>query len=140
VMTTLHTTNASQSIQRILDLYPEGDRRQIRLAMATNLTAIISQRLMPRAFGKGVVPCVEIMLKTPIIEKLLNEDRLDKLAHAIENSTKEGMISFDQSLLKLVNDGTISEEMALERATNPEGVKMNLQGIFLNTEDAIIGN
>ncbi len=138
VLTTLHTTNASQSIQRILDFYPHGERDQIRLALATNLRAIISQRLIPRAIGKGVVPGVEIMINSPLVRKLLGQDQLAKLPNAIEASTQEGMQSFDQGLLHLVNEGAITEEIAMERATNPEGLKMNLQGIFLNTDNAII--
>ena len=138
VLTTLHTTNASQSVQRILDFYPHGERDQIRLALATNLRAIISQRLIPRAISKGVVPGVEIMINSPLVRKLLGQDQLSKLPNAIEASTEEGMQSFDQSLLHLINEGAITEERAMDRATNPEGLKMNLQGIFLNTDNAII--
>ena len=138
VLTTLHTTNASQSIQRILDFYPHGERDQIRLALSTNLRAIISQRLIPRAIGKGVVPGVEIMINSPLVRKLIGQDQLSKLPNAIEASTQEGMQSFDQGLLHLVNEGAITEEIAMERATNPEGLKMNLKGIFLNTDNAII--
>ncbi len=139
VMTTLHTTNASQTIQRILDFYPHQEREEIRKSLAANLFAIVSQRLMPRAIGKGVIPGMEIMIASPIIRKLISEGRLDKLPSAIEASTAEGMMSFNQCLLKLVNDGLITEEVALERATNPDALKMNLKGIFLGTDGGIIG-
>ena len=72
------------------------------------------------------------------VRKLLGQDQLSKLPNAIEASTEEGMQSFDQGLLHLVNEGAITEEIAMERATNPEGLKMNLKGIFLNTDNAII--
>lgn len=139
VLTTLHTTNASQTIQRILDFYPHGERHQIRLALATNLRAIICQRLIPRAVGKGVVPGIEIMINSPMVRKLLQTDQIEKLPAAIEASTEEGMQSFDQSLLAHVNEGLITEEEAMERATNAETLKMNLKGIFLGTDDAILG-
>jgi len=139
VMSTLHTSNASQSVQRILDFYDETERDQIRMSLAQNLHAIISQRLVPKASGSGVVPANEIMIRTPIIRKLLEEDKIDKLASAIEAGERDGMMSFNQCLLKLVNDGHITEELALEKATNPEQLQMNLKGIFLSSGSAILG-
>ncbi len=139
VMSTLHTSNASQSIQRILDFYEEEERKNIRMALASNLVAIVSQRLVPKASGSGVAPANEVMIRTAIIRKLLEEDKLDKLPMAIEGGEHEGMMSFNQCLLKLVNAGTITEELALEKATNPEQLQMNLRGIFLNTSGSILG-
>jgi twitching motility protein PilT len=139
VMTTLHTTNAPQTIQRILDFYPHEEREEVRKSIATNLHAIICQRLMPRAIGKGVIPGIEVMINTPVVKKLLWEGRLDKLPNAIEASTSEGMMSFNQCLLRLVNEGLVTEEVALERASNPEALKMNLKGIFLGSDGGIIG-
>jgi twitching motility protein PilT len=139
VMSTLHTTNASQTIQRILDFYPHEERKQVRLALATNLAAIVCQRLMPKAMGKGVVPGLEVMINSPVIRKLLEEDKLDRVGAAIEASRSEGMMSFNQCLLEQVNAGLITEEVAMERATNPEALAMNLKGIFLGTDGGIIG-
>ena len=139
VMTTLHTTNAAQTIQRILDFYPFEEREQVRMSLSTSLTAIICQRLMPKAVGKGVVPGMEIMLNSPLIKKLLYDGNIEKLPQAIEGGTSEGMMSFNQCLLNLYNQGLITEEVALERATNPEALKMNMEGIFLNTDGAIMG-
>jgi twitching motility protein PilT len=139
VMSTLHTSNAAQSIQRILDFYPTDDRKEILQALATNLRAIICQRLMPRAMGKGVVPGLEIMINTPVVKKLMEEDRVNSLPAAIEASSGDGMMSFNQCLLGLVNNGLITEEVALERATNPEALRMNLKGIFLGGDGGIIG-
>jgi twitching motility protein PilT len=138
VMSTLHTTNAAQTIQRILDFYPSEERKQVRLALATNLAAIVCQRLMPRAVGRGVVPGLEIMINSPVVRKLLEEDKLNKLEAAIEASTSDGMMSFNQCLLTLVNQGKITEEVAMERATNAEALAMNLKGIFLGTEGGIL--
>ncbi|NOY81308.1 MAG: PilT/PilU family type 4a pilus ATPase [Kiritimatiellaeota bacterium] len=139
VMSTLHTSSASQSIQRILDFYEEEERRQIRMALAANLHAIISQRLVPKASGAGVVPAVEVMLNTPMVRKLIEQDRIEKLAPAIEAGERDGMVSFNQCLLKLVNKGLITEEEALIRSTNPEQLQMNLKGIFLGASNAIVG-
>lgn len=139
VITTLHTTNAALSIQRILDFYPEEDREQVRQALSTNLYAILSQRLIPRAVGRGVVPAMEVLINTTLTSKLIKANKLDKLPAAIEASNQDGMISFNQYLLKLVNEGMITEEMALENANNPESLKMMLKGIFLNTDGAILG-
>jgi len=139
VMSTMHTSNASQTIQRIFDFYGHDERDQIRQSLATNLAAIICQRLMPRAVGRGVVPALEIMINTGTIRKLLEQDKLDKLPQAIEASRNEGMQSFNQCLLDLCNEGLITEDLALEKATNPEMLRMNLNGIFLGTDNAILG-
>ena len=138
VLATLHTSNASQSVQRILDFYEEGGREQIRIALSTNLRAIISQRLVPRAEGSGVVPAMEILINRPIVRKLLHEGRLEKLPQAIETGGGDGMMTFNQSLLRLIEQGVITERTALEKATNPEQLQMNLNGIFLSA-GAIIG-
>ena len=134
VLTTLHTLDAAQSINRILDLYPLEERENVRKSLATSLRAIVCQRLPPRAAGKGVVPAVEIMVNTPIVAKLLYENKLDKLEQAIAGGKEDGMMSFNQSLLGLVNEGLVTEENALQTSDNPEALRMNLKGIFLSTD------
>jgi twitching motility protein PilT len=132
VMTTLHTKDAGQSINRILDMYPNDQRDSIRNSLSNSLRAIICQRLVTRATGKGVVPVTEILISTPIVRKLIAENRLAKLSSAIENGEDDGMISFNKCLLKLVNDGVITEDAALVASDNPQALKMNLKGIFLS--------
>ena len=139
VMTTLHATTSAQSITRILDFYDFNEQASIRMALSINLHAVICQRLLPRAFGGGVVPGAEIMINTPMVRKLLEHDQLEKLPAAVENGNEDGMQSFNQSLLKLVNDGHITEEDALAAASNPEALRMNLNGIELNTGSQILG-
>lgn len=139
VISTLHATNASQVINRILDFYPHAEQAPIREALALNLCATISQRLLPRAFGGGVVPVNEIMINTPIVRKLLEKDMLEKLPQAIEGGKEDGMQSYNQALLKLINNGDITEEDGLAAATEPEALKMNLKGIFLGSDNAILG-
>jgi len=140
VMTTLHSTSASQAVTRILDFYEHAEQAAIRGALAINLQAIICQRLMPRAFGGGVIPACEIMMNSPMIRKLLEQGKLEKLGVAIENGREDGMQSFNQSMLQLVNDGHISEEDALAMASNPEALKMALKGIILDSKSQILGD
>lgn len=138
VFSTLHTKNASQSINRILDFYEASEHLSIRQALGSSLAAIISQRLIAKATGDGVVPAIEIMFNNPIIESLLRENKLDKLAPAIEGSKGEGMQSFNQSLVELVDNGLISEDEALKNSDNPEALKMCFKGVFLGAENKIL--
>ena len=139
VLTTLHTTTAYSAIGRILDFFPAHERDQIRRQVAASLQAIVSQRLVPASAG-GVVPAVEIMLNSPTVRKQIEENRLDKLFAAIETATDEGMQTFNQALYKLVRAKMITEEEALAKATNPEALKMNFRGIFLDESRRILAN
>ena len=138
VLSTLHAANASQAITRILDFYDHDEQASIRLALSMNLRAIISQRLIAKAFGGGVAPGVEIMINNPIVRKLLEKDQVEKLPQAIAGGKEDGMQTFNQSLLGLMNDGLITEEDALKAATNPEALKMAMQGIDMNSGSNII--
>jgi pilus retraction protein PilT len=139
VLTTLHSTNASQTITRILDFYAKSEQDSIRSALAINIRAICAQRLLPRAFGGGVIPAIEIMTNSALVRKFISENKLDKLSAAIENGRDDEMQSFNQSLLGLVNEGLITEEDAMKAASNPEALKMNLKGIFLDSKSEIMG-
>ncbi len=138
VMCTLHTTNAPQSILRLLDMFPQSERESIRKSLAMNLRAIICQRLLRRASGRGMVPCVEILINTPVVAKLISAGKIEKLATAIEAGAGDKMISFNRSLLNLVNEGLITEEEAMLASSNPDQLRMNMQGIFLNTDGGTI--
>lgn len=139
VFTTLHTTTAYSAIGRILDFFPADERDQIRRQIAVNLRAVICQRLVP-AIGGGVVPAVEIMINTPVVRKLIEENALDKLFAAIETGNEDGMQTFNQALYKLVKAKKITEENALMKATNPEALRMNLRGIFLDESRRILSS
>lgn len=132
VLTTLHATNAYLSLNRILDFYNKDEQESIRESLANNLCCMISQRLITRALGAGRVPAWEIMRNTPVISRLIRENRLAELPAAIAAGVNDGMATFNQSLLALVNAGVISEEDALDASDNPEALKMNLSGIFLS--------
>jgi twitching motility protein PilT len=131
VLSTLHTTNASQSVTRILDFFHAEEREQIRRQIAGTLRAVICQRMVATNDGP-VTPALEILINTPIVRKLIEENRLDKLPNAIESGTDDGMITFNQSLFNLVKAGKVSEKEAMAKASNPQALEMNFRGIFLD--------
>ena len=137
VMSTLHTIDAPQSISRVLDFFPADERESVRKQMIGTLKAIIVQRMTVRKDGT-VIPAIEIMINTPTISKLINENRLEKLHAAIETGTDDGMQNFNQSLFQLVKDDIITKEEALEKATNAQALEMNFKGIFLSEGSRIL--
>lgn len=131
VLSTLHTTNAAQSISRVLDFFKADEREQIRRQLAGTLQAVICQRMVTTVTG-SMTPALEILINTPTVKKLIEENRLDKLPAAIETGMDDGMLNFNQSLFNLVKDGKVSEKEALSKATNPQALEMNFKGIFLD--------
>jgi len=137
VMSTLHSATAPQAIPRMLDAFPSDEQTQVRQAIASNLVSIICQRLLRDEHGHAI-PAVEILINTPTVHKLLEKNQLDLLSAAIETGREEGMQTFDQSLYSLIQDGFITEEEGLMHATNPESLRMNLKGIFLDESRRIL--
>jgi twitching motility protein PilT len=131
VLSTLHTTNASQSVNRILDFFVAEEREQVRRQLAGTLQAVICQRMVSTV-QKTITPAVEILINTPIVRKLIEENRLDKLPAVIETGSDDGMVTFNQSLFNLVKAGKVSEKEALAKASNPQALEMNFRGIFLD--------
>ncbi len=138
VLSTLHSTTADQSIHRILSFFPSEEREQVRLAVAANLAAVLCQRLVPAIRG-GVLPAVEIMINTPTIHKLLLGNKLETLHAAIETGKEDGMQTFNQALFQLIKSGQVTEKEGLAQSPSPEALKMNLQGIFLDEGQRILG-
>ena len=120
VLTSLHTVDASQTLQRILAYFPEHQRQQAALDLSIALKAILCQRLLPRVDGLGRVPAVEMMVNTPATRRLLREQRVDDLMDVVRGSTAPGMITFNESLLQLHRSGAISFDTGVAFATNPE--------------------
>lgn len=139
VLTTLHTDTAPQCISRIMEFFPVEQRDEVRMRLAGTIEAVICQRLVPRSSGVGMVPAVEIMLGSPSVRKLIRENQIHRLRDAIETSKDIGMQTFNQALVKLVNSKQISEEKALAMSSNPEALKMNLKGIYLDESNRILG-
>jgi twitching motility protein PilT len=138
VLSTLHAGTADLSVPRMLDVFPAAEHASIRMAIAANLQAVVCQRLVPAATG-GVVPAVEIMINTSTVRKLLERNQLDVLGAAIETGGEDGMQSFNQSIYALIKSGQITEADGMHYATNPESLRMNLQGIFLDEGNRILG-
>ena len=139
VLSTLHTTNAAQSINRILEFFKVDEREQIRRQIAGTLHAVICQRMVATMDGQ-LTPALEILINTPMVRKLLEENRLDKLPAAIETGTDDGMLTFNQSLFNLVKEGRVTEKEAMSKATNPQALEMNFKGIFLDEGRRIISS
>ncbi len=141
VFSTLHTGTASQAIPRILDFFPASERDSIRMALADNLRAVFCQRLVPSTDG-GVRPAVEILIATPTVRKLIEQNRAitagGAFACAIETGTEDGMQTFNQSLYAMIRAGAVTEEVALRYASNPEALRMNLKGVFLDEARRIL--
>jgi twitching motility protein PilT len=127
VLSTLHTTNAIQTIERILEYFDPYEQELVRGQLAQVLKGVVSQRLLPRAEGHGRVPAVEIMVSTPIVQKLILENRSRDLKQAIQNG-EAGMQSLDQALQRLYRTGMITLEDALEESENPTTLRRMVNG------------
>lgn len=126
VFSTLHTNSAAQTIDRIIDVFPEGSKEQIRIQLASVITAIISQRLVPTIDG-GRVPAFEILIATPAVRNLIREGKTHMIDNVIQTSADVGMVSLDTYLAKLVLQGKISEEVALGYCLNPVDLQTRLR-------------
>ena len=131
VMSTLHTLDATESINRIIGAFPPHQQKQVRLQLASVLKAVISQRLVPRADGKGRVPAVEILRSSGRVRELIEDkDRTREIHEAIaQGHTTYGMQTFDQSLMSLLQKGLITMDEAKRQATNPDDFALRLAGI-----------
>jgi twitching motility protein PilT len=123
VLATLHTPDAPQTIERIIDVFPPYQQQQVRLQLAAALQGVVSQQLVPRANGKGRVLCTEIMVATPAVRNMVRERQTEQIRTSIQTGAAHGMKTFDKSLKELCDQGIISYEMALSRARNIEEFK-----------------
>ena len=137
VLSTLHTTTAAQSINRILDFFKADEREQVRRQLAATLRGVICQRMVTTVDNK-MTPALEILTNSPLVKKLLEENRLEKITAAVETGVDDGMITFNQSLFNLVKAGRVTEKEALAKASNPQALEMNFRGIFLNEGGRIV--
>jgi twitching motility protein PilT len=131
VMSTLHTLDAAETINRIISAFPPYQQKQVRLQLGSVLRAVISQRLVPRADGKGRVPAIEVLLATGRVRELVEDkDRTKEIPDAIaQGHVSYGMQTFDQSLMALLKGGLISYEESLRQATNPDDFALRVSGI-----------
>ena len=139
VFGTLHSSNVSQTVGRILDMFPSDRERAIRQALAFSLKGIVCQKILPSCReGVGLVPAQEILIVNPTVQKLIYEGEDKKIDGIVRSSREEGMQDFNQSLMDLVAEGLIDERVALEASHNAEQLTMNLKGIFLGDDRKIV--
>lgn len=119
VLATLHTYSAAQTVDRIIDIFPSHQQNQVRLQLSMVLASVISQRLLPKIKG-GRAAAREILLNTSAVANLIRENKIAQIRTVIETSIKEGMISMDQDLKKLYDNGMVSKEVAQAQMENPE--------------------
>jgi len=131
VLSTLHTLDATETVNRIISVFPPHQQKQIRLQLAGVLKAVVSMRLIPRADGHGRVPACEVMIATPFIRDcIINKDKTKLIHEAIAAGVSQyGMQTFDQSIFQLYKKELISYDEALRRASNPDEFKLKIQGI-----------
>jgi twitching motility protein PilT len=139
VLSTLHTIDAVQTIERVINFYPAYLHAQIRMELALGLQGVVSQRLLPLRRGTGRVPAVEIMVITPLIKKLINEGKTMELLPAIEEGRHWGMQSFNQALYELIKADLVSYDEALAYATSPEELRLMVEGITTGTRKETSG-
>ncbi len=120
VLSTLHTVNASQTVERIIDMYPADQQNQIRSMLANTLQAVVSQTLFRRIDQKGMVPAIEVMLTTPAVRNLIREDRAFEMPNVIETNRAMGMTTLDNAISELFFNGMISRDDALAKAAYPD--------------------
>ena len=120
VLSTLHTVNAAQTVERIIDMYPAGQQNQIRSMIANTLQAVVSQTLFSRIDRPGMVPAVEILLCTPAVRNIIREARTFEIPNVIETSRQVGMNSLDNAISELYFNGFIAREDAVAQAAYPE--------------------
>lgn len=120
---TLHTTDAAQTVDRIIDVFPPHQQQQVRVQLSTTLRGVVSQTLLPRSDGIGRVAAREIMVVTPAISNLIREGKTHQIYSAIDTGGKFGMNSLDRALLQLVQEGAIAPEDAIAKAHNPDYIR-----------------
>lgn len=126
IFSTLHTIGAANTIDRIIDVFPSNQQRQIAVQLSMVLKAVVSQQLVPSLDG-GVVPAFEIMTVNPAISNMIRDNKIPQIEGLLYSSSKDNMRSMDQSLLALFEEGRISKETALQYAVNPEMLAKKLQ-------------
>jgi twitching motility protein PilT len=139
VLSTLHTTDAPETINRIVSIFPPFQQRQVRLQLASITKAVISMRLIPRKDGKGRVPAVEVMINTPYISDCINDrEKTGLIRDAISSGVSQyKMQSFDQSIYYLYTEGFISYEQGLKYSSSPDNFKLRVMGIRSSQDVAI---
>ena len=138
VLSTLHTLDAAETVNRIIAVFPPHQQKQIRIQLSQVIKAIVSMRLMPRADGMGRVPAVEVMISTAYIRECIeNKEKTKFIREQIALGTSQyGMQTFDQSLLQLYRGGLITLDEAMKRASNPDEFRLKIEGVQFTVDEA----
>jgi twitching motility protein PilT len=131
VLSTLHTIDATETVNRIISVFPPFQQRQMRIQLAAVLKGVVSMRLVPRQDGKGRVPAVEVMVASARVRQMIDDKELTKqLPDAIQQGYESyGMQTFDQSLMVLLKNKLITFEEALRQCSNPDDFKLKVSGV-----------
>ncbi|MDE1037422.1 MAG: type IV pilus twitching motility protein PilT [Phycisphaerales bacterium] len=125
VLSTLHTVNASQTVERIVDMYPANQQAQVRSMLANTLKSVVSQTLLPK-IGGGMVPAVEILLCDPAVRNIIREARTFEIPNVIETNSRKGMVARDASIATLVFNGLVEKDIAIANSSDPQRLQMTL--------------
>jgi twitching motility protein PilU len=124
---TLHANSTNQALDRIINFFPESRRNQVLLDLSLNLRALVSQRLLPKAKGKGRVAAVEILLASPMIATLIKKGEVEEIKEIMKKSTANGMQTFDQALFQLHQKGLVSYEEAMRNADSSNDLRLEIK-------------
>ncbi len=130
VFATLHTYNAIQTINRILSFFPPSEREAVRNQFAEVFRGSVSQKLLPKAEGKGRIPAVELLISTPTIKDFIVKDKLEEIYKLVQNGSYNEMITFNMSLYNFYKNGIISKEVALDNSDNPNELLHLMRGVY----------
>ncbi len=132
VLSTLHTIDASETVNRIVDMFPPEHQKHLRFTLAGSLRGILSQRLVPRSDGKGRIPALEVLVNNErVFDRIIDPEQTSTLIEVISDSEFYGMQSFDQALIKLYQHGMVTFNDALTHSTNPADFKLKVQNLGL---------
>ncbi|MCG8073812.1 MAG: PilT/PilU family type 4a pilus ATPase [Candidatus Thiodiazotropha taylori] len=137
-LSTLHANNANQALDRIIHFYPEEHREQIFMDLSLNLKSIVAQQLIPRADGNGRRAAIEVLLNTPLASELIRKGEIHKLKELMKRSNEHGMITFDQHLYLLYEEGVISYENALAHADSANDVRLMIKLGASQASDSLV--
>jgi len=129
VLSTIHTMDALHTVQRIVDSYPATQQAQVRASVANILRGVVAQKLVQRSDSAGRLPCTEILVATPYIRQLITDGKLSEISTAMARGQNEGMLTFDQDLIRLTKEGKITADTAVSEASRPENLMSMLQGM-----------
>ncbi len=143
VLSSFHAENTAQAIIRLFDFFSGSEKDQIRMQLGNNLQAVTSQRLLKRSDSADkdmpkLIPVLEILIVSPVVSKLIRDNKIRSI-HKVLQTGEDGMCSFNMSLAGLYKKKMITKEEALSKSSNPEALKINLKGIYLDEDRGILG-